>query len=150
MQGMMQETFAQLTALLGPQVVRILGALVILVAGWLVALLGAAITRGALKRTTLDNRLAEWILDEKKVKSFEVEKMGRQGRLLHNFDLCSGGVFQRSAAHRHKSAAYRFFKSALRVHTQAYWGWGSGFDRLAIGDAPQKDREWRARNGQTR
>ena len=74
MQGMMQETVAQLTALLGPQVVRILGALVILVAGWLVALLGAAITRGALKRTTLDNRLAEWILDEKKVKSFEVER----------------------------------------------------------------------------
>ena len=38
MQEMLQQTTAQLTALLGPQVVRILGALVILVAGWLIAL----------------------------------------------------------------------------------------------------------------
>ena len=74
MQGMMQETTTQLTALLGPHVVRILGALIILVAGWLVALLAAAVTRGALKRTTLDNRLAEWILDDKKSKGFEVER----------------------------------------------------------------------------
>ena len=74
MQEMLQQTTAQLTALLGPQVVRILGALVILVAGWLIALFFAAITRGALKRTTLDNRLAVWILDEKAAKGFEVER----------------------------------------------------------------------------
>ena len=74
MQEMLQQTTAQLTALLGPQVVRILGALVILVAGWLIALFFAAITRGALKHTTLDNRLAVWILDEKAAKGFEVER----------------------------------------------------------------------------
>ncbi len=74
MQGMMQQTAVLLAELLGPQVVRIVGALVILVAGWLIALLAAAITKGALKRTTLDNRLAEWILDEKTAKGFEIEK----------------------------------------------------------------------------
>jgi hypothetical protein len=74
MQGMMEQTSAQLTELFGPQVVRILFALVILVGGWLVALLAAALVRSALKRTTLDNRIASWILDEKTAKGVDVER----------------------------------------------------------------------------
>jgi hypothetical protein len=48
--------------------------LVILVGGWLVALLAAALVRSALKRTTLDNRIASWILDEKTAKGVDVER----------------------------------------------------------------------------
>jgi hypothetical protein len=74
MQSLVDQTTVQLTQLFGPQVVRILGALAILVAGWLIALLAAALVRGTLKRTTLDNRLASWILGEKAAKGGEVER----------------------------------------------------------------------------
>jgi len=56
----------------GPQ---LLGALLILVAGWLVALVAAAIVRGALRRTSLDNRLAKWVLGEERAKEAHVEQM---------------------------------------------------------------------------
>ena len=60
----------------GPQLI---GALLILVAGWLVALLAAAIVRGALRRTSLDNRLARWFLGEERAKEANVEKMAGKG-----------------------------------------------------------------------
>ena len=74
MQGIMNQTSAQLAQLLGPQVLEILLALVILVGGWLVALLARVIVRGSLKRTTLDNRMAAWILGEQTAQGVEVER----------------------------------------------------------------------------
>jgi len=74
MQGMLAQTSAQLTELLGPQVIQIVFALAILVVGWLVALLARVIVRGALKRTTIDNRIAALILDEKTAKNVEIER----------------------------------------------------------------------------
>jgi len=74
MQTWIEQMSAQLAQLFGPQVVRILGALGVLVAGWVVALAVAAVVRGALKRTTLDNRLAKWVMGEEKAEGFEVER----------------------------------------------------------------------------
>jgi hypothetical protein len=43
---------------------NLIGALAILVLGWLVARILAAIVRGALRRTNLDNKLAHWLMGE--------------------------------------------------------------------------------------
>ena len=58
----------------GPQVFQVARALGILVIGWIVALAAQAFVRAALKKTTLDNRLAKWVLGEKKEESVEVER----------------------------------------------------------------------------
>ncbi len=59
MEGMFGDMLSRSTELLGGFVPNLIGALGILVIGWIVALIASAIVRGALKRTTLDNRLAE-------------------------------------------------------------------------------------------
>jgi hypothetical protein len=74
MQGLMEQMSGQLAQLFGPHVVRILGALSVLVAGWIVALTAGWLVRAALKRTTLDNRLARWIMGEDKAEGFDVER----------------------------------------------------------------------------
>jgi hypothetical protein len=56
----------------GPQLI---GALLILVAGWLFALIVAAIVRGVLRHTSLDNRLARWFLGAERAKEAHVEQM---------------------------------------------------------------------------
>lgn len=48
----------------GGYVPNLVGALAILVLGWLVARIVAAGVRGALRRTNLDNRLANWLVGE--------------------------------------------------------------------------------------
>lgn len=61
----MEATLEQITQVLLAYVPNLIGALAILIIGWLVARLLAAITRGALRRTRLDNRIASWILGDK-------------------------------------------------------------------------------------
>ena len=56
----------------GPQLI---GALLILVAGWVVALVVAALVRGAVRRTSLDNRLAQWFLGAERTRKDHVEQM---------------------------------------------------------------------------
>ncbi|MCK4316783.1 MAG: hypothetical protein KAX24_13525, partial [Anaerolineae bacterium] len=70
----MEVILDQITQLVGAYIPNLIGALVILVVGWLVALIISAIVRRALRRTTLDNRLARWIVGEEKAKAFEVER----------------------------------------------------------------------------
>jgi hypothetical protein len=53
---------------------QLLGALLILVAGWLCAMVIAAIVRGALRRTSLDNRLAKWFLGKERAEAAHVER----------------------------------------------------------------------------
>jgi hypothetical protein len=53
---------------------NLLWALAILVGGWVVALILSAIVRGALRRTTLDNRLANWIAGGAPAKPIEIEQ----------------------------------------------------------------------------
>jgi len=57
----MEATLREIMEPLAAYVPNLLGALAILVVGWLVALIVAAIVRGALRRTDIDNRLAAWV-----------------------------------------------------------------------------------------
>jgi hypothetical protein len=70
----MEVILDQITQLVGAYIPNLIGALAILIIGWLVALIVSAIVRRALRRTTLDNRLARWIVGEEKAKDFEVER----------------------------------------------------------------------------
>ncbi len=74
MQVFMEQMTGQLSALFGPQILQIAKALLVLVLGWLVAVILAAIVRGALKRTTIDNRVAQWVLGKDKGEGFEIER----------------------------------------------------------------------------
>lgn len=58
----------------GSYLPTLIGALAILLLGWIVALLIAGIVRGALRRTTLDERIASWLLGSHAVKGVEVER----------------------------------------------------------------------------
>ncbi len=57
LQNLLQQTLETLPAYLP----NLMAALAILVFGWLAALIVGAIVRGALRRTTVDNRLAGWL-----------------------------------------------------------------------------------------
>ena len=54
---------------------NLLFALGVLVVGWLVALIGAAVTRGILKRTSVDNRLAAWATGADQGEDAPIESM---------------------------------------------------------------------------
>jgi len=54
----------QINQILAGYLPQLIGALAILVLGWLVARIVAAIVRSALRRTNLDNRLAQWLMGE--------------------------------------------------------------------------------------
>ncbi len=75
----MEVILDQITQLVGAYIPNLIGALAILIIGWLVALVVSAIVRRALRRTTLDNRLARWIVGEDEAKAFEVERWIAKG-----------------------------------------------------------------------
>jgi len=75
----MQVILDQITQLVGAYIPNLIGALAILIIGWLVALVVSAIARRALRRTTLDNRLARWIVGEEKAEAIEVERWIAKG-----------------------------------------------------------------------
>lgn len=52
----------------------LVGALAILLLGWIIALVVAGIVRGALRRTTLDERIASWLMGGRALKGVEVEQ----------------------------------------------------------------------------
>jgi hypothetical protein len=74
MQDLFEQSSALLSATFGPQILQIAKALVVLVLGWAIALIVRLVVRGALKRTTIDNRLAKWALGDEKSEGFEVER----------------------------------------------------------------------------
>ncbi len=61
LQNMIRNVTEQVSQLVGGYLPNLLGALGILVIGWLIALVVAAVVRGALRRTTVDNRIAAWL-----------------------------------------------------------------------------------------
>ena len=61
LQNMFRNVTDQVSQLVGGYLPNLLGALGIVVIGWLVALVVARVVRGALKRTTIDNRIAAWM-----------------------------------------------------------------------------------------
>jgi hypothetical protein len=56
-----QEILNQMTQSFGAYIPKIIGAIVILIIGWIFALIVAAIARGALRRTGLGNKIANWL-----------------------------------------------------------------------------------------
>ncbi len=58
----------------GPIVINLIGAIAILLLGWLVAGIVAGIVGGLLKRTDLDNRLAEWTTGGRGSAAINIEK----------------------------------------------------------------------------
>ena len=60
----MPEFFQTFTDQLSVSTLNIVGALVILLIGWIVALIIAAIIRGVLKRTKLDDKISEWLTQD--------------------------------------------------------------------------------------
>jgi hypothetical protein len=79
MEGIFDQTSGQLVAVFGPQLGRILLAVAVLVGGWVVALLASWAARAGLGKTTLDNRLAAWIVGEEKGEKLEVERWVGRG-----------------------------------------------------------------------
>jgi hypothetical protein len=75
----MQAILDQITRLVGGYIPNLVGALLILIIGWIVALIIRAIVRAALRRTTLDNRLAAWVRGEEKAEGVEVEEWFAKG-----------------------------------------------------------------------
>jgi hypothetical protein len=76
---MLQTFWQQIVSTLGGFVPSFLGALGILIVGWLVAWLVSAVVRAALRRTNLDNRVAEWVAGKGDAKPMEVERWISKG-----------------------------------------------------------------------
>ncbi len=72
---MWNDLLAQMSDLLSGYGPNVLGALLILVGGWLAAILLSALVRGALRRTTVDNRIAEWMAGTEGADTLAVEKV---------------------------------------------------------------------------
>jgi len=69
----MEEILQQFIQTLTTYLPNVLAALGILIGGWLIALIGAAVTRGVLRRTTLDDRLASIIRGEQEQETGRLE-----------------------------------------------------------------------------
>jgi hypothetical protein len=70
--------FKDIPKIIGEYTPNLIGALSILILGWLVALIISFVTRALLKRTTLDNRLTQWLIGDKG-KPVESEKWISKG-----------------------------------------------------------------------
>src|SRR3989344_1275607 len=58
----------------GSYLPSLVGALAVLLLGWIVALLIAGIVRGLLRRTTLDERIAAWLMGKRDTEGVNVEQ----------------------------------------------------------------------------
>jgi hypothetical protein len=70
----MDATLDQISGVIAAYVPNLIGALAILVVGWLVARIITAIMRSALHRTSLDNRIAQWIRGDQAERVFPIEQ----------------------------------------------------------------------------
>lgn len=70
----MQTFIDTLARILGSYLPNLLAALAILVVGWILALIVAAIVRGILRRTDLDNRIAKWAAGEERGAEIDIER----------------------------------------------------------------------------
>jgi hypothetical protein len=71
----LQDLLNQIVSALGVNFLNLLAALGILIVGWLVALIVAAIVRGILRRTTLDNRVAQIVRGGEPAGRVDVERV---------------------------------------------------------------------------
>ena len=83
---MLQNLWEQTLATLPAYLPNLMAALAILVFGWIGALIVGAIVRGALRRTTLDNRLAGWLAGEGGG-DVEIERVAYRYRCIRHIDF---------------------------------------------------------------
>lgn len=69
----MRAFFDQIRDLTTGYLPTLLLAVAVLVAGWLIAMVCAAMVRALLKRTTVDNRIAQWATDKREGEAIKVE-----------------------------------------------------------------------------
>ncbi len=69
----MENLWNNLNQMVGADLWLVLKAIGILVVGWLIAIILAAIVRGGLRRTDIDNRIAAWFAGEKSLEKFDLE-----------------------------------------------------------------------------
>ena len=79
----MNEFLQQFLQTLGSYLPGALGAIGILVVGWLLAIIGSAITRGVLKRTRVDDRIAKLIRAEDEVEAGRVQVARWAGKAVY-------------------------------------------------------------------
>lgn len=75
----MQDVINQVLQQVVPYVPSLVAASVILIVGWLLAVVASAIARGALRRTTRDERVARWITGEEGASAVAVERWVGRG-----------------------------------------------------------------------
>ena len=75
----MQEVLLNFVQQILSSVPTLVGAIVVLLVGWLIAWIVSAVVRRALHRTTVDNRLAQWIAGEEEGEAIEVEQWIARG-----------------------------------------------------------------------
>lgn len=71
---MVEIMLQQIGQLLGGSIPNIVAALAILIVGWLFALLVSSLVRAGLRRTGLDNRLAQWIAGGERAEEMKTEQ----------------------------------------------------------------------------
>lgn len=77
----MEEMVNQITGVVAPYIPRVASALAIFIVGWIIAKIVGALVRGALRRTSLDNKLASWFGGAGGSKSIDVE--GGAGKIAY-------------------------------------------------------------------
>lgn len=70
----MQRVNEQFEVLFAGYLPTLVGGLLILILGWLIASLLSSATRGLLRRTTVDNRLTQWVFGPETTQKIEIEK----------------------------------------------------------------------------
>ncbi len=75
----MEALWQQMIQVVGPYLPRLGAGLAVLVCGWLIALMVAAAVKAALRRTTLDNRLATWVAGDERAAHIDIESWVSRG-----------------------------------------------------------------------
>ena len=75
----MEALWQQMIQVVGPYLPRLGAGLAVLVCGWLIALTVAATVKAALRRTTLDNRLATWVAGDDRAGKIDIESWVSRG-----------------------------------------------------------------------
>lgn len=75
----MEALWQQMIQVVGPYLPRLGAGLAVLVCGWLIALMVAAAVKAALRRTTLDNRLATWVAGDDRAAHIDIESWVSRG-----------------------------------------------------------------------
>lgn len=69
----MEDFLNQMPAIAGAEIWSVAKALGILIVGWIVAHIVAAMVRGALRRTSVDDRIAAWFVGDERIKNIDLE-----------------------------------------------------------------------------